>query len=223
MNENKIAFIICSNNDLYLSECLLYLEQLEVPEGIETDVLVIKDAKSMLLGMKEGVEATDAKYKIYLHQDVFILNKKMISDILMIFRSNHKIGLIGMVGLNKLPASGAWIWSPNRVGNIYTRGSEPTDYSQYRYKSEDGVVEVNVVDGLLIATSVDVEFRTDLFDGWDFYDVSLSLEMRRAGYKVVVPVQYSPWVMHDDGEVLSLFNYNKYREIAVKEYNEFFK
>ena len=70
MNEHKFAFIICANNEIYLEECLHYLNQLLIPVGYETELLTIYDAKCMTAGYNEGMAATDAKYKIYMHQDV---------------------------------------------------------------------------------------------------------------------------------------------------------
>ena len=49
----------------------------------------------------------------------------------------------------------------------------------------------------MIATQYDIPWREDLFTHFDFYDVSQSFEMRRAGYKVLVPYQETPWVIHD--------------------------
>lgn len=222
MNKNKVAFIICSNNDVMLNECINYLSLLEIPNGIETDLLVIKDAKSMLLGMQEGREATDAKYKVFLHQDVYILNKYFIKDILDIFAANKSIGMIGMVGSPQMPSCGI-MWRGKRVGNIYVEPVGET-YNEYKYSiNRDGATEVDAVDGLLMATSVDVPLRTDLFDGWDFYDVSTSFEYRRKGYKIVVPNQRNPWVLHDDGKILSMWNYGKYCKIAQKEYPDFIR
>lgn len=47
MNENKIAFIICTNNQLYFNECCYYINRLLLPEGFERDVIGIEDAPSM--------------------------------------------------------------------------------------------------------------------------------------------------------------------------------
>ena len=77
--------------------------------------------------------------------------------------------------------------------------------------------EVEAVDGLLIATQYDVMWREDLFDKWDFYDVSSGFEMRRKGYKVVVPSMLEPWCLHDDG-VMNLVNYYVERGKFIKEY-----
>ena len=77
---------------------------------------------------------------------------------------------------------------------------------------------MDAVDGLLMATSYDIPWRTDLLEGWDFYDVSQSFEFRKKGYKIVVPVQKCPWCLHDDGVILNLWNYDKNRRICMKEY-----
>ena len=58
MNEKEICFIICSNDEVYLRECLYYISQLIVPEGYSIDVLTVTEAKSMTAGYNEAI-ATD--------------------------------------------------------------------------------------------------------------------------------------------------------------------
>ena len=84
MNPDKICFIVCYNDEIYLSECILYLNQLIVPYGMETDLISIEGAESMTSGYQAGMHASDAKYKVYLHQDTFILNRNFIYDIIII-------------------------------------------------------------------------------------------------------------------------------------------
>lgn len=242
MNERLICFIICTNSELYFSECLFYLNQLVVPEGYETEVLAIKDAKSMAAGYNEGMMATDAKYKVYMHQDVFILNRNFIADLLSVFNSDSMIGMIGMIGPRIMSADGV-MWHELRYGSLYGTGYGGVkdadideegnvlwkykcdyggDYNDYNYHIlEDGVVEVAVIDGLLMATAYDVRWREELFDGWDFYDCSQCMEFRREGYHIVVPLQRIPWCLHDDGIIQNLWRYDKYRKIFMEEYEEF--
>lgn len=214
VDENKVAFIICANDDLFVEECIRYIRWLEVPEGMEVEVLEIREAQSMTSGYNEGMNSSNAKYKVYMHQDVFIINKYFISDMLSIFQSDAQIGMLGMVGSPTMPKNGI-MWSEERVGMENTEES----WEEYRYKPEDGIWDVEAIDGLLMATQVDVPWREDLFDGWDFYDVSQSCEMRQRGYRIVVPVQKHAWYLHDDKLILSLMDYNKYRKIFCQEYN----
>ena len=86
MDQNKICFIICVNDDLFFQECVNYIHWLEVPEGMEVEVLEIREAKSMTSGYNEGMSSSNAKYKVYMHQDVFLINRYFIYDILSLFQ-----------------------------------------------------------------------------------------------------------------------------------------
>ena len=48
-------FIACSNRPLLMDECLRYIRRLYVPEGWETEITVITDAKSMCEGYNRAI------------------------------------------------------------------------------------------------------------------------------------------------------------------------
>ena len=50
------------------------------------NVLPIRGANSMAEGYNAGMLQTDAKYKVYLHQDALILNRHFLLDTIAIFR-----------------------------------------------------------------------------------------------------------------------------------------
>ena len=85
MNEKKICFIMCTNNAQYEAEAMHFISKLHVPQGYEVDAISIKDAKSLTSGYNEGMRASDAKYKVYLHQDVMIVEPDFIAKLLHIF------------------------------------------------------------------------------------------------------------------------------------------
>ena len=82
MNDCKIAFIICTNDEIMMKECRLYIERLFVPKGYTTEILEIHDAPSMTSGYNRAMRQSDARYKIYLHQDVFILNRNFLNNLM---------------------------------------------------------------------------------------------------------------------------------------------
>jgi hypothetical protein len=214
MNDKKICFISCVNNEDYEQEEMRYLANLSIPDGYETEFLSIRDAASMTSGYNEGMRASDAKYKVYLHQDVFIVNRHFIYDILEVFK-DPRIGMLGMIGAPKMPEN-AIIWTGVKVGQLYLN----TIYSSGKANSEvmkEAYVEVEAVDGVLMATQYDIPWREDLFQKWDFYDISQSAEFRRAGYQVVVPRQEEPWCLHD-ADLNNLANYYHERKIYLREY-----
>lgn len=214
VDENKICFIICVNDDVFFEECVRYIQWLKIPDGMKVELLEIREAASMASGYNEGMNSSDAKYRVYMHQDVFIVNRYFIYDIISIFKTSEEIGVIGLVGSPKLPSNGI-MWLGDRVGNF--PGQIPCD--EYRYdKIGDGWWEVEAVDGLLMATQYNIPWREDLFDGWDFYDLSYSFEIRKRGLRAIVPVQRHTWFIHDDKMTLALWNHNKYRKRFIDEY-----
>lgn len=220
MNDKKISFIICADNVQYYEECVRYIEELEVPDGYCTDILCIQEAASMAEGYNGGMRESDAKYKVYLHQDTFILNHGFINEILRIFTEDKRIGMIGFAGTDKISinSQGCLNWN---IGNVVNYNGRAVDDTDFLRQKKERWIPVEAAAGFLLATQYDVPWREDFLDGWDYYDVSQSLEMRRRGYQVVVPYQQTAWCYHDCGAP-GFRNYDLYREKLALEYPEAF-
>lgn len=221
MNERKFCFIICTNNDIYLEECIHYINHLIVPDGYEIDLITINDAPCITKGYNNGMLASDAKYKIYMHQDVFILNKNLLSDLLSIFESDKKIGMIGMVGYAQISSDGI-MWHADRSGNIYNTKYPMPSLGSYQYSlQKDSYQYCSLIDGLFIATSCDLPWDEQDLTGWDFYDAYHSINYLEHGYYIAVPNQKHPWCLHDDKKVLNMFHYDKYRQLFLTKYGHY--
>ena len=218
MNDKKIAFIICTNNDLMYSECVTYLQNLELPEGFEAEVFQITDAVSMTSGYNEGMHSSDAKYKIYLHHDLFIVRTDFIKRAIDIFIKHPEIGIMGVLGTDKLVPNASY-WDHWSLGQVYAldilRG-----YHIYRESGELEVAEVAALDGMILMTQYDMEWREDIFKNWDFYDISQCFEFARKGYKVAVMHEKEISCLHDCG-YSKVARYDESREIFCKEYAEY--
>ena len=153
IKDNKIAFIICVNNEMYLEECCAYIERLAVPQGYEVEVFPVWDSSSMCQAYNIGMNASDAKYKVYIHQDVFIVEENFLNKIVYIFRENEDVGMIGMVGAESIPKTGVFFNSYN-VGKVEM--IEPDmPYFYVAGKDKKELMDVLAVDGMLMATQVD--------------------------------------------------------------------
>lgn len=213
-DEHKICFIICTNNEQRLLECIMYLSLLHIPDGYNTDVITVTDAISMAAGYNEAMRASNAKYKIYLHQDTFIVEPCFLDDMLKLFQADSEIGIVGITRNREFSVDKS-IWHENDefVRWVAEMMCDETETPKYGYE------EVEAVDGLLMATQYDLAWREDLFCGFDFYDISQCMEFKRAGYKTVIPKKGKDWVIHTCG-IPSLWNYNDGRGILLQEYPE---
>ncbi len=217
--KEKVAFIICCNNEQYLKECEVYINTLIIPDNFSIEIIPVRGARSMCSGYNIGMKSTDAKYKVYMHQDVFILNRNFISDFLKVFETDEEIGIIGVVGSSNLPKDGM-CFSDWDTGSIL----ECDGYRVFMYlpSQESAINYVWAVDGCMVITNRDLPWREDRFDSWDFYDISQGMEYFEAGYRVAVPYQEHPWCFHDSG-ILNLNSYDRNRRIFCETYSKYFE
>lgn len=219
MNESKISFISCVNDQELYSEALYYINQLEVPQGYEIECISVENADSMTRGYNEAMKASDAKYKVYLHQDVYIVNKSFIKDILTIFNSNDNLGMLGVVGAKVIPTNAMWWESKKKYGKVYDSHAGEIDLLSFDEVSIT-YETVQAIDGLIMITQYDIPWREDIFDGWHFYDLSQSVEFIKAGYEVAISKQEKPWVINDCGIVNVRNGYENYRKLFLEEYSK---
>lgn len=215
-HSDTICFIVCVNEERLYGLCLGHIRELYVPPGMKVEVLPVRGAASMTAGYNWAMQQSKAAYKVYLHQDTFILNKQFIEELLSHFRSDPKLGLLGVAGAARMPANGIW-WE-----DVACCGKVLELRTLYRRLNFAEVLEVNrtveVVDGLLMATQYDLPWREDLFDGWHFYDASQCAEFARQGLRAVIPRQPEHWVLHVCGNEFDNVAYDHYRQIYIKEY-----
>jgi hypothetical protein len=216
VDSKKIAFILCVNNMELYNIAKEHIYKLLIPDGVKVEIIRILNAGSIFKGYNTGMKMTDAKYKVYLHQDTYIKNEKFIYDILKIFNSDEKIGLLGVVGTKKLNSTGVWYNSEYKCGEVYDSHTGRIGLIRFQQISGDFEV-VDAVDGLIMVTQHDIPWREDVFKGWHFYDASQCFEMRRNGYFVVVPKQDKIWCLHDCG-IVSLKGFEENQKVFLNEY-----
>ncbi len=219
INENKIAFITCVDDEALYERSLSYINKLPVPSNIEIEIIAIRNSKSMASAYNEAIQKSNSKYKVYLHQDVYIQNNNFINEILNIFKKDSNIGLIGMVGAKIIPVSGIWWEDSRKIGKVYDSHSGTMDLLIFN-EINDLYSEVKGIDGFMMITQYDLPWMEDIFDGWHFYDASQSIEFIKKGFKVVVPNQKLPWCIHDCGIVNTTNGFEEYRNKFLDTYSK---
>lgn len=217
LDAHKICFITCVNDAAKYNASVAYLQRLHVPPGMTVESLVVSEAESMTAGYQQAMESSDAKYKIYLHQDVWITDEDFLLRLVQEFRQHPAYGLAGVVGVRQMPANGIW-WEGEKIGMI--RDKLTGEFRDYVYPHDSRHSQpAAAVDGLLLATQYDVPWRTDLFTGWHFYDLSQAYEFRRLEFQTVVLPQSAPLCVHNREKPL-VEGFESDRQKFLQEYAE---
>jgi len=207
LNPRAVAFISCVNDEAQYRTCLRYIDALEIPSGYTLEKIAVLGATSMAEGYQRAMEASAARYKIYVHQDTYVIHQGLLPEFLHLFRTFPRLGMVGVLGATQLPASGLW-WVNNsrncygRVWEYYHPAGFPASlfakgvlhFSRYRSFVSD-YMPVAVVDGIFMATQYDIPWISPV-GGFMLYDQVHSLEFVRAGLEVGVARQEAIWCLH---------------------------
>ena len=195
MNDRKIAVIAqCDPNGV--SAIRPYIDALDIPNGYEAELIEVRPDGNVADTYQRAMEASDAKYKIYLAPGSILLRLNFFEEMLRVFE-NPMIGAMGLVGTKQISTTGLLAASPFIKGRLLY-----TDDRSFRGEDIEGATEeVMAVSGDLIATQYDIPWRRDLFHSNCFYAEAQCIEFRRRGYRSVVPHQDEAWLLSGTKEI----------------------
>ncbi len=208
LNPHAIAFITCVSDEKQYEICLRYIDKLEYPSGFTVEKIAVIGAMSMAEGYQRAMEASAAHYKIYVHQDVYVIHRGMPLELINLFRTYPRLGIVGLLGATQLPASGIFFANntPNCYGRLWAYFRPPglpaslfikrrrLHLSRSRSFVGD-YLRAAVLDGCFMATQYDIPWR-DALGGFELYDQVQALEFIKAGLEVGIARQEATWCIH---------------------------
>ena len=192
-----VAFLCCVDDDRKAERLERSIRALEPRDGVDVELFTVREQTSLGRAYNRLLrDAAGWRYKVYVHQDVVLLNRRLVADLVRLFR-HRTIGLVGVAGCRFLPPSCVWWDGSGLFGRVFEdRGAGPKLLDFGDPPSEYARAEC--VDGVLLATQYDVPWD-ERIPGFHFYDVAQSTRFMLRGYEVVVARQGDPWVRHDMG------------------------
>lgn len=190
----KICFIIAVSDEKVFEQCAASIEALKIPSGFTVDKVLLDNPCNFATAYNKAMHESDAKYKIYLRQETQILNLNILNDLLALFSANPEIGMVGVRGAKTLPVSGLWWDSNKKFGKLVE--AMPDGKTLLSLGEVSGPFEsVKVLDGILLATQVDLLWNHQLIGSLGFLESAHSLEFIKQGYQLAVPHQEDAWCL----------------------------
>ena len=185
-----ISIIICSrtkdiSNDLS--------ENIKNSIGFEYELVVIDNSEnrySIFEAYNLGIERSKGKYLCFVHDDILFHtpNWGVISE--EIFRQDSQIGLIGVAGAKTKTKMPSLWWSCPKEDKITFIIQHIPNQATERWSSgfeKENWVEVMAIDGVFMVMRKDERIRfSSEMKGFHNYDLNLSFECRKLGYKIMV-------------------------------------
>ncbi len=206
LDPRAIAFLTLVNDETQHAACLRYIDALQVPSGFTVEKIAVFGATSMAEGYQRAMEASTARYKIYVHQDVYMVHRGLLLELVYLFGTYPRLGMIGVVGTTRMPAYGIWwvrnpfhchgqVWVNAREGGFPASLLGRRLYLQRFHPIVGDYLPAVAVDGLFLATQYDVPWVNSL-GGFELYDQVHALEFIKAGLEVGIARQEAIWCIH---------------------------
>ncbi|RDY25647.1 hypothetical protein CHL78_017100 [Romboutsia weinsteinii] len=169
MNDKKICFVSIVKDKSKYDECVEYIKNIIVPDGYSIDINYISDSQSVPNSYNLVIKSNDAKYKVYVKEDILICNQNFIIDILNIFK-DQSIGIIG-IHANK--------------------------NKEDLQLEEELIMDVEYIYEDLIVTQYDILWDEDLAIINNSIIINHINEFTNSGYRVVIAKQEEPWYLYN--------------------------
>lgn len=138
-----------------------------------------------------GIDRSKGEYICFIHDDILFHTMEWGSLIKNIFNEDIQIGLIGVAGskIKTKTPSAWWDCQSNQMAISIIQHSKIKGKEKIVSGFELGITDVEVVfiDGVFMAMRKDKQIRfNDLMTGFHNYDLNISMEYKKYGYKLLV-------------------------------------
>lgn len=195
MNPNKFCFVLTGHVPAVIEEMQRYIDALEVPEDCEVETIVMPVGLRRAEACQQAMKRTDAKYKIYIAEGVFPIHRRMLSELMEKFRSNPKLGILGIAGAAYVPIAVDWRKAVERFG-AYIERTGNSRITHLPPSANERIVPAQILSGYFLATQYDVDWDTGLPDD-ALIGEAQTLRFIQAGYQAGIPRSTEPWCLVD--------------------------
>lgn len=187
--DNNIFFVIIGDDEWIISENVRYLSQLILPKGMTAEYCIVpKNEEAFRIGQGESA----AKYKVYLDQNVYIIDKYFVQKVVKAFEENEFIKLIGVRGYRLIENDKKLKIVGNNLNMKYDNNSQIQKLIE---GTEYGVLNVQAVDNHVFVTVQDIDWNGENLKS---QVIEASVELRKKGYQTAIIKGESAMTLFDN-------------------------
>jgi hypothetical protein len=191
--QKKISVVICSKTPSLLSKLT---ENIEQTIGCNYELIVVSNLDnkfSIFEAYNYGLDESISDIICFIHEDILFHSNNWGVYVNSVFRDTHEIGLLGVAGSRvKSDIPSGW-WECDKahqvVNIIQHRQDGSVELLEFGF-NKNSEQEVAVIDGVFMCFNKNSQIRfNENLKGFHNYDLSISLDFSKKGYKVLVTNQ----------------------------------
>ncbi|MCI6231631.1 MAG: glycosyltransferase [Selenomonas sp.] len=190
MDENKIILIVYKHDEAAYQRLAKQITLLQPPvlhgRLLTIELAAVAGTGNKAAAYNAAMEQSDARYKVYLDDDILFLHPALLQMIVQAFDTTERAGMIGIWG-SSLPLHGDFRHAQKNYGHYVWR--DPQNGKNHHVFGAPGVwfQRVQAVDGSCLATCVDVPWDEEVDEA--FLATAHACALRAKGWETYVPVR----------------------------------
>ena len=188
--EKKVAFFVRKSDEALYRTCLESLQALHLPAGYEAELFTLAAGKPYAVQANKALALSDAKYKIYINDDMCLVQPRFFGELLAIFK-NAAVGMVGAGGSQSLPVDGNVLSSVYKRGAVYVPAED--GFSELRFGDATGkAADVRCILPSFFATQWDI-FWDESYEKQYYAVLAHCCAFEEEGRRIVVPLPKNIW------------------------------
>ena len=188
--EKKVAFFVHKSDEALYSTCLESLQALHLPAGYEAELFTLTAGKPYAVQANKALALSDAKYKIYINDDMCLVQPRFFGELLAIFK-DAAVGMVGAWGSQSLPVDGNVLSSAYKRGAFYVPAED--GFSEQRFGDATGkAADVRCILPSFFATQWDIAWD-ESYEKQYYAVLAHCRAFEEEGRRIVVPLPKNIW------------------------------
>lgn len=199
MREKKLAFFVRKSDEVCYSACLESLQALHLPAGYEAELFTLAAESPYAAQANRALTLSDAKYKIYINDDVRLVRSQLIEELLAVFE-DVSIGMVGVLGSQSLPVDGNVLGSDYKRGVVYVPTGRDLSEMRFGEVSEEETADVRFVLPSFFATQMDLPWD-EAYETQYYAVLAQCRTFEESGSRIVASLAKDAWCAYQSRDI----------------------
>ena len=197
--EKRFAFFMRKSNEANYSACLESLQALRLPVGYEAELFALAAEEPYAEQANRAMALSDARFKIYINDDVRPVRSDMLEEILQIFK-DESISVVGFMGSRSLPVDGNVLGVEDKQGAVYVPTGQELSTMRFGEGSGKSVADIRFVLPSFFATQMDLPWD-ETYETQYYAVLAQCRRFEEAGRRIVVSLAQDVWCAYQSRNI----------------------
>lgn len=197
--EKEVAFFVRKSDEALYRACLESLQALHLPVGYEAELFTLTAEKPYAAQANKALTLSDAKYKIYINDDVRLVRSQSIEELLTVFE-DVSIGMVGVLGSQSLPRDGNVLGSDYKRGVVYVPTGRDLSEMRFGEVSEEETADVRFLLPSFYATQMDLPWDEE-YETQYYALLAQCRSFEEIGSRIVTSLAKEAWCAYQSRDI----------------------